>query len=45
MNGQYSNGEHGDRWSSGKDKSFNVNTESKYGELSDEDRRRAEDLI
>lgn len=45
MNGQYSNGEHGDRWSSGKDKSFNVNTESKYGELSDEDRRRAEELI
>lgn len=45
-NGQYSNGKCGNRWSTGKDKkSFNVNTESQYGELSDEDRRRAEELI
>lgn len=45
-NGQYSNGKCGNRWSSGKDKkSFNVNTESQYGELSDEDRARAEELI
>lgn len=44
--GQYSNGKFSNRWSSGKNKeSFNVNTESKYGELSDEDRRRAEELI
>ena len=46
VNGQYSNGEYGDRWGSGKNKkSFNVNTESQYGELSDEDRERAEELI
>ena len=45
-NGQHSNGKCGNRWSTGKDKkSFNVNTESQYGELSDEDRRRAEELI
>ena len=45
-NGQYSNGKCGNRWSTGKDKkSFNVNTESQYGELSDEDRARAEELI
>lgn len=46
MNGQYGNRECGNRWSSGKNKkSFNVNTESQYGELSDEDRQRAEELI
>lgn len=45
-NGQHSNGKCGNRWSTGKDKkSFNVNTESQYGELSDEDRARAEELI
>lgn len=45
-NGQYNNGKFGNRWSVGKNKeSFNVNTESQYGELSDEDRRRAEELI
>lgn len=45
-NGQYSNGKRGNRWSSRKDKkSFNVNTESQYDELSDEDRRRAAELI
>lgn len=45
-NEQHSNGEYGNRWSTGKDKkSFNVNTESQYGELSDEDRARAEELI
>lgn len=45
-NGQYSNGKCDNRWSSGKNKkSFNVNTESQYDELSDEDRRRAEELI
>lgn len=46
MNGQYGNRECGNRWCSGKDKKiFNVNTESQYGELSDEDRQRAEELI
>ena len=46
LNGQYINREHGDRWSTGENKkSFNVNTESQYGELSDEDRQRAEELI
>lgn len=46
MNGQYGNRECSNRWSSGKNKkSFNVNTESQYGELSDEDRQRAEELI
>lgn len=46
MNGQYSNGKHGNRWSSGKNKSsFNIETNSQFGELSDEDRRRAEELI
>lgn len=46
MNGQYSNRECGNRWSAGKNKkSFNVNTESQYGELSDEDKQRAEELI
>ena len=45
-NGQHSNGKCGNRWSTGKNKkSFNVKTESEYGELSDEDRRRAEELI
>lgn len=45
-NEQHSNGKCGNRWSTGKDKkSFNVNTESQYGELSDEDRARAEELI
>ena len=46
MNGQYSNGKHGNRWGSGKNKSsFNIETNSQFGELSDEDRRRAEELI
>lgn len=45
-NGQYSNGKHGNRWGSGKNKSsFNIETNSQFGELSDEDRRRAEELI
>ena len=46
MNGQYGNGECGNRWSAGKNKtSFNIETNSQFGELSDEDRRRAEELI
>ena len=46
MNGQYSNGKHDNRWGSGKNKnSFNIETNSQFGELSDEDRRRAEELI
>ena len=46
MNGQHNNRKHSNRWGSGKDKtSFNVNTESQYGELSDEDKQRAEELI
>ena len=46
INGQYSNGKSNNRWGTGKNKkSFNVKTESEYGELSDEDRRRAEELI
>lgn len=45
-NGQHSNGKCDNRWSTGKNKkSFNVKTESEYGELSDEDRKRAEELI
>lgn len=45
-NAQYSNGKSNNRWGTGKsEKSFNVKTESEYGELSDEDRRRAEELI
>lgn len=45
-NAQYSNGKSNNRWGTGKsEKSFNVNTESEYGELSDEDRKRAEELI
>ncbi|WP_243281547.1 conserved phage C-terminal domain-containing protein [Clostridium sp. D53t1_180928_C8] len=45
-NGQYSNGKFGNRWGSGKDKkSFNVDTEPKEYELSEDDRRRAEELI
>ena len=45
-NGENNNWKCGNRWSSGKNKkSFNVNTESQYGELSDEDRARAEELI
>ena len=45
-NGQHNNGKHGNRWGAGKNKtSFNVNTESQYGELSDEDKQRAEELI
>lgn len=45
-NGQHSNGKCSNRWSTGKNKkSFNVKTESEYGELSDEDRKRAEELI
>lgn len=45
-NGQYSNEKHGNRWGSGKNKSsFNIETNSQFGELSDEDRRRAEELI
>lgn len=44
--GQHSNGKCGNRWGTGKsEKSFNVKTESEYGELSDEDRKRAEELI
>ena len=43
INGQYSNGKSNNRWGTGKsEKSFNVKTESEYGELSDEDRKRAE---
>lgn len=46
VNGEYINRECGNRWSAGKNKkSFNVNTESQYGELSDEDKQRAEELI
>ena len=46
INGQYSNGKSNNRWGTGKsEKSFNVKTESEYGELSDEDRKRAEELI
>ncbi len=46
VNGQYGNRECGNRWSAGKNKkSFNVNTESQYGELSDEDKQRAKELI
>ena len=45
-NGQHNNGKHGNRWGVEKNKtSFNVNTESQYGELSDEDKQRAEELI
>nr|DAN99150.1 MAG TPA: replisome organizer [Caudoviricetes sp.] len=45
-NGQYSNGKFGNRWGSGKDKKiFNVDTEPKEYELSEDDRRRAEELI
>lgn len=45
-NAQYSNWKSNNRWGTGKsEKSFNVKTESEYGELSDEDRRRAEELI
>ncbi|MDU2290788.1 MAG: conserved phage C-terminal domain-containing protein [Clostridium celatum] len=45
-NGQYSNGKHGNRWSAGKNKSsFNIETNMQFGELSEEDRRRAEELI
>lgn len=45
-NAQYSNGKSNNRWGTGKsEKNFNVKTESEYGELSDEDRRRAEELI
>ena len=45
-NAQYSNGKSNNRWGTGKsEKSFNVKTESEYGELSDEDRKRAEELI
>ena len=45
-NGQYSNGKHGNRWGSGKNKSsFNIETNSQFEELSDEDRRKAEELI
>ena len=46
VNGQYSNREYGNRWSFGEDKKiFNVRTESQYGELSDKDKQRAEELI
>ena len=45
VNGQYNNRKHGNRWSAGKNKKSFVNTESQYGELSDEDKRRAEELI
>ena len=46
INGQYSNGKSNNRLGTGKsEKSFNVKTESEYGELSDEDRKRAEELI
>lgn len=46
VNGQYGNRECGNRWGTGKNKkSFNVNTESQYGELSDEDKQRAKELI
>lgn len=44
--GQYSNGKFNNRWSSGKSsKSFNVKTNCEFEELSDEDRRRADELI
>lgn len=44
--GSYNNRKCSDRWSSGKNKkSFNVSTENQYGELSDEDKQRAEELI
>ena len=46
MNGQHNNRKHSNRWGSGKNKTIlNVNTESQYGELSDEDKQRAEELI
>ena len=46
INGQYSNGKFNNRWSSGKsEKSFNVKTNYEFEELSDEDRRRADELI
>ena len=46
INGQYSNGKFNNRWSSGKsEKSFNVKTNYEFEELSDEDRRKAEELI
>lgn len=45
-NGKYNNGQCSNRWGIGENKkSFNINTESKYAELSDEDRKRAEELI
>lgn len=45
-NEQYRNGKSNNRWGTGKNKeSFNVNTNSEFGELSDEDQRRAEELI
>ena len=45
-NGKYNNGQCSNRWGIGENKkSFNINTESKYGELSEEDRKRAEELI
>lgn len=45
-NGKYNNGQCSNRWGIGENKkSFNINTESKYGELSEEDRQRAEELI
>lgn len=43
--GEYINRKSNNRWSAGKNKSFNVNTESKYKELSAEDKKRAEELI
>lgn len=46
INGQYGNGKFNNRWSSGKsEKSFNVKTNCEFEELSDEDRRRADELI
>ncbi len=45
-NGKYNNGQCSNRWGIGENKkSFDINTESKYGELSEEDRQRAEELI
>ena len=45
-NGQYNNGKCSNRWSSGKNKKeFNVSTEPTEYEFSEEDRRRAEELI
>ncbi len=45
-NGKYNNGQCSNRWGVGENKkSFDINTESKYAELSDEDRKRAEELI